>query len=80
MKKRLIFIAALCASVVVPVRADLTVQYRGASPYLGVSVTSTSVGDRLATGQYKVNIQGDTGNIIGAPGTVNTFCIDLCAW
>lgn len=70
----------LCLLVTAPVLADFTVKYSGASPYLGINVTSTGIDGTLVTGQYRVDIQGDTGDIIGAPGIVNVFCIDVWDW
>jgi hypothetical protein len=78
--KRLIFIAALCAFAAAPALADLTVQYSGVNPHLGVEITSTGIDGDVVAGQYKIDIQGDTGNIIGAPGVVKVFCIDLWDW
>ena len=80
---RVVFITVICAFVAAPVLADLTVQYSGASPAMSMYVeSSSSISEKwLVTGQYKIDIQGtDTGDITGAPGIVNAFCIDLWDW
>ena len=87
MRNLSILVCLLCLFVTAPVMADpFTVKYSGASPYLGVDVTSTGIDGHLVTGQYKIDIQSDTGDIgdfgdiIGAPGIVNVFCIDVWDW
>jgi len=80
MKKKLVFVLIVSFLAATPVMADLTVKYSGASPNLGVNVTSTGHDGTLVTGQYKIDIQGDTGDIIGAPGIVDVFCIDVWDW
>ena len=79
---RVVFITVMCAFLAAPVLADLTVQYSGASPAMSMYVESSSgiSGKWLVTGQYKIDVQGDTGDITGAPGIVNAFCIDLWDW
>lgn len=80
MKKLIILMILFSAA---PALADFTVQYSGASPYLGVNVTSSGNDGTFVTGQYKINIQGDAADIasiIGAPGVVDVFCIDLWDW
>lgn len=79
-KTKTIFTTILCTFIAAPVVADFTVRYSGADPYLGVSVTSTGLDGTFVTGQYKINVQGDTGDIIGAPGVINVFCIDVWDW
>lgn len=82
--RRVVIITVMCtfAFATAPVLADLTVQYSGASPSMSIYVESSSgISERrLVTGQYKIDVQGDTGDIIGAPGIVNVFCIDLWDW
>lgn len=80
MRKVIIVVCVLFLFAAAPGAADLTVKYSGASPSMGMSVTSTGIDGTLVTGQYRIDVQGDTGDIIGAPGIVNVFCIDLWDW
>ena len=59
--------------------ADLTRLYKEASPHLGGNIACTGTGvDRILTiGHYKIDVQDDTGDIVGAPGMVRVFCIDV---
>jgi len=60
-----------------PVFADMTVKYVGATPSLNVTVSSTGRDATVVTGQYRIDVQGNTGGIVGTPGVIDTFCIDL---
>ena len=76
-EKVIVVIACLFATM--PVMADLTRRYNEASLHLGGNVACTGTGvDRILTiGHYKIDVQDDTGDIVGAPGMVHVFCIDV---
>ena len=75
MKKLIVIIILGFAAA--PAMADFTVEYVDVNPGQSIRIVSTGIDGRVTAGQYQVDIQGDTGDIIGAPGVVNTFCIDL---
>jgi len=79
-KKVIIVVGVLFLFAAAPVTADLTVKYNSASPYTAMTVTSTGIDAAVITGQYKLDVQGDVGDIIGAPGIVKAVCIDLWDW
>ncbi len=71
----------LCLFAAPLAMADLTVLYKGATPSLGVDVYSSD-GHKgtVVAGQYRIEVGGATGDIIGAPGVIDAFCIDIDDW
>jgi hypothetical protein len=81
--KKLVFVLVVSFLAAAPVAADFTVEFTSVSPGLRVDVDSTGKDGEFQAGQYRMDVQGAPGEIeqiIGAPGIVDAFCIDVWDW